>query len=138
MLPLCARSQLCLRAAPAHCGYSQNLTRHQIMKQSTIGKFFAKPAASQGAAKPLAPLKATRDANTSAKGSKSPEKKRARPGQVRRLHIVAVLLANLGHALLQISVDSTGSFAQRLVSCLICADELMLLYCRRLPVTLPA
>ena len=112
MLPLCARSQLGLRAAPAHSGYCKSLTWHQTMKQSTIGNFFAKPAAAQGPAKPLAPLKATREVNTAAKVSKSPEKKRARPGQVRRSHNIDVHFANLGHARPQVSVDSTASYAQ--------------------------
>ena len=53
------------------------------MKQSTIGKFFAKPAAAQGAAKPLAPSNAVRDGNAAAKAVRSPEKKRARPEKVR-------------------------------------------------------
>ncbi|CAK0786390.1 hypothetical protein CVIRNUC_009603 [Coccomyxa viridis] len=48
------------------------------MKQSTIGKFFGKPAVAQTGAKPLAPSNAARQVTAQAKEVKTPEKKRVR------------------------------------------------------------
>ena len=80
---MCARSPSCVRAAPAYSACRQGTVWSQNMKQSTIGKFFAKPAASQSAAKPLTPSNAAREVAPQAKGVKSPEKKRTREGQVK-------------------------------------------------------
>ena len=53
------------------------------MKQSTIGKFFGKPAVAQTGAKPLAPSNAARQVTAQAKEVKTPEKKRVRDESVR-------------------------------------------------------
>ena len=63
------------------------------MKQSSINKFFGKPAAPKATAKPLGPTNAAREVSTGAKEVKSSEKevkpsekKRGRSGQVRGQH----------------------------------------------------
>ena len=56
------------------------------MKQSSINKFFGKPAAPKATAKPLGPSNAAREVSTAAKDVKSSEKKRERSGQVRGQH----------------------------------------------------
>ena len=97
MLPLCARSPLCVRAAPAYSAYRQSPCWHLTMKQSTLGSFFGKPAAPTATAKPLTPSNTAREATNQAKDVKSPEKKRARPAQVTLLQSkIAILMEHMG------------------------------------------
>lgn len=97
MLPLCAGSPLCVRAAPAHSAYRQSPWLHLTMKQSTLGSFFGKPAAPKATAKPLTPSNAAREATNQAKDMIPPEKKRARPAQVTPLQSkIAALMGHLG------------------------------------------
>ena len=83
MLPLCARSPVCVRRAPALSGSLHTVIWPLSMKQSTIGNFFGKPAVAQSGAKPLAPSNAARQVTVQAKEVKTPEKKRIRDEQVR-------------------------------------------------------
>ena len=83
MLPLCARSPVRVRPAPALSSSPQTLTWPLSMKQSTIGKFFGKPAVAQTGAKPLAPSNAARQMTAQTKEVKTPEKKRVRDEAVR-------------------------------------------------------
>ena len=112
MLPLCARGPVCVRPAAAHSSSIQTITWPLSMKQSTIGKFFGKPAVAQTGAKPLAPSNAARQVTAQAKEVRTPEKKRIRDDVVR------ILQSKVNIYCLQGPLSSPAARSDRQTSCI--------------------